>query len=214
MTQEDLKYYEETRGIVYKLAHKYKSICNFEDLCQAGYIGVIKAINNYKDNPSVKFSSYAYKYILGEMIDFIRKDKNIIVSEEVYSVYKNYLKIKELLYSKYEREPTFDEICEFMQIDKVYLLGIIESISFAKSVEEDETIYNNMYFDERDSIDNELLIKNELECLDTLDRQIINHRYFDGYSQSETAMIMGLSQSKVSRQENLILKKMKDNITN
>jgi len=213
MNEKDL-YYEDTKGIVYKLAHKYKSICNFEDLCQAGYIGVIKAINNYKNNSNVKFSTYAYKYILGEMIDFIRKDKNIIVSEEVYSVYRNYLKIKELLYSKFEREPLFDEICEFMQIDKVYLLGIIESINFAKSIEEDEMIYNNISFDKRDSIDNELLLRNELENLDIIDRELINYRYFDGYSQSETAEIMGLSQSKVSRQENLILKKIKDNITN
>ena len=213
MNEKDL-YYEDTKGIVYKLAHKYKSICNFEDLCQAGYIGVIKAINNYKNNSNVKFSTYAYKYILGEMIDFIRKDKNIIVSEEVYSIYRNYLKIKELLYSKFEREPLFDEICEFMQIDKVYLLGIIESINFAKSIEEDEMIYNNISFDKRDSIDNELLLRNELENLDIIDRELINYRYFDGYSQSETAEIMGLSQSKVSRQENLILKKIKDNITN
>ena len=204
-------YYIETEGIIYKLAHKYKNVCNFDDLVQAGYIGVIKAINNYKDNNDTKFSTYAYKYILGEMIDFIRKDKNIIISEEAYSIYKKYLKVKELLLIKLEREASFDEICNYLEIEKENLLLIIESVGFTKSLDDS---FDNIYSDKRDDIDNELLIKNELENLDLIDRTLIKIRYFDGYSQSETAQIMGLSQSKVSRKENLILKKIKDNITN
>ena len=202
---------KECEGIIFKLANKYKNYYNFEDLYQAGCIGIIKANKNYKGN--TKFSTYAFKYILGEMIDFIRKDKSIIVSEEVYYLYKKYLYVKELLYEKYEREVSFDEICNYMEIDKNVLLNIIESISFAKSINEDEIIYNSVSFDDRDSIDDEILLKMELDNLDNLEKDLIKIRYYEGYSQSETAMKMGISQAKVSRQERLILKKIKDNIS-
>ena len=202
---------KECEGIIFKLANKYKNYYNFEDLYQAGCIGIIKANKNYKGN--TKFSTYAFKYILGEMIDFIRKDKSIIVSEEVYYLYKKYLYVKELLYEKYEREVSFDEICNYMEIDKNVLLNIIESISFAKSINEDEIIYNSLSFDERGSIDDEILLKMELDNLDNLEKDLIKIRYYEGYSQSETAMKMGISQAKVSRQERLILKKIKDNIS-
>ena len=202
---------KECEGIIFKLANKYKNYYNFEDLYQAGCIGIIKANKNYQGN--TKFSTYAFKYILGEMIDFIRKDKSIIVSEEVYYLYKKYLYVKELLYEKYEREVSFDEICNYMEIDKNILLNIIESISFAKSINEDEKIYNSLSFDDRGSIDNEILLKMEIDNLDDLEKDLIKNRYYEGYSQSETAMKMGISQAKVSRQERLILKKIKDNIS-
>lgn len=203
----------ECEGIIYKLANKYKNYYNFDDLYQAGCIGIIKADKNYSENENCKFSSYAYKYILGEMVDFIRKDKNIIISDELYNLYKKYIKVKELLYSKYEREVSFDEICKYMEIDKTYLLNIIESVSFAKSIEEDEKITNNFYLDNRSEIDTEILLKSELEHLEENEKSLINYRYYEGYSQSETALKMGISQAKVSREEKLILKKIKDNMT-
>ena len=50
--------------------------------------------------------------------------------------------------------------------------------------------------------------------LDNESQELINYRYYQGLSQMETAEAMGLSQAKVSRQEKLILSKIKDNITN
>ncbi len=203
----------ECEKLICKLASKYKNYYNFEDLYQAGCIGIIKADKKYDNNSNVKFSTYAFKYILGEMIDFIRKDKNIIISEEAYTLYKKYLEVKELLLSKYEREATFEEICDFMDIDKNYLLNIIESISFSKSIEEDEMVYNLVSSDTRNDIDDMILLKSEIEKLDNDEKMLINYRYYEGLSQSETALSMGISQAKVSREEKLILKKIKDNMT-
>ncbi len=205
----------ESEGLIYKLANQYKNYSNFDDLCQAGCIGVIKADELYDESKSnCKFSTYAYKSIKGEMIDFLKKDKNIIVSDEVYDIYRKYTKIKDMLYTKYEREVTFSEVCKYMDIDEKSMLNIIESVSFAKSINDDETIYNDFSFDEREDVDNEILLKSELEMLDNMSQKLIDYRYYQGLSQMETASVMGLSQAKVSRQEKLILSKIKDNITN
>lgn len=212
INEEILKNIEDNKSLIYKLANKYKDYYNIDDLYQAGCIGIIKATKKYNKDSSCKFSTYAFKYILGEMIDYIRKDKNIIVSEEVYNLYKKYIQIKELLFNKHEREVSFSEICSYMNIDEKYMLSIIESINVSKSIDEDEKVYNNLSIDDRNDIDNIILLKNEIELLSETDRNLINYRYYQGYSQEETAKLLGINQVKVSRQEKLILTKMKNKL--
>ncbi len=199
---------KENENLIYKLASKYKDYYSIDDLYQAGCVGVIKACKNY-NNKDVKFSTYAYKYILGEIIDFIRKDKSIIVSDETYSLYRKYLKIKDLLCEKYQREVSFNEICNYMNIDEQYMIRIIESIY----VDKNEDNYDLAYIDTRDNLDTEIMIDSELDNLDDYERNLIKCRYYMGYSQNETANILGVNQVKVSRNEKLILRKIKDNIT-
>ena len=206
---EYLTLIKESEGVIYKIASKYSMYYSIEDLYQVGTIGVIKAYKNYKKDTSVKFSTYAYKYILGEIIEFIRCDRNIKVSEEYMSLYKRYLSIKSMLTSKLEREPSFSEISSFMEIDEGVLRNVIETIAFTKSTDESDYDYGN---DKREEIDNKILLDNELSSMDEFDRSLIEFRYYQGYTQSETADALGVSQVKVSRQEKLILSRMKSNI--
>lgn len=206
---EYLTLIKESEGLIYKIASKYSMYYSIEDLYQVGTIGVIKAYKNFKKDTSVKFSTYAYKYILGEIIEFIRCDRNIKVSEEYMSLYKRYLSIKSMLTSKLEREPSFCEISSFMEIDESVLRNVIETIAFTKSTDESDYDYGN---DKREEIDNKILLDNELSSMDEFDRSLIEFRYYQGYTQSETADALGVSQVKVSRQEKLILSRMKSNI--
>lgn len=169
-------------GLIYKIASKYSKYYNIEDLYQVGSIGIIKAYKKYREDCNAKFSTYAYKYVLGEIIDFIRKDRNIIVSEEYMSIYKKYIKVRELLYSKYEREPSFSEIASFMEISESELLSIVESVMFTMSNEVSEDFTYEGVVDDRDNILNKILIDTELESMDEIDRKIIDYRYYQGYS--------------------------------
>ena len=209
MSEKYLTLIKESEGLIYKIASKYSMYYSIDDLYQVGSIGVIKAYKNFKRDTSVKFSTYAYKYILGEIIEFIRTDRNIRVSEEYMSLYKKYLSVKTLLTTRYDREVAFKEICSFMEIDESVMFNIIETISFTKSMDEKDYDYGN---DKREEIDNRILLDTELSLMDDFDRQLIEYRYYQGYTQSETADVLGVSQVKVSRQEKLILERMKSNI--
>lgn len=199
---------KENEWLIFEFVKRYSSSYNADDLYQAGSIGLIKAYKKYKENSLVKFSTYAYKYVLGEIIKCISDDRNIKVSPDYINVYKKYLNVKKLLTNKYNREVTFKEISNFMEIDEKTLLNIIESITFTKNIEEEY----NYGKDNRDEIDDKILIQNELESLNEFDKSLIQYRYFDGFSQSETAEALGVSQVKVSRCEKMILSKMKNNI--
>ena len=128
------------------------------------------------------------------------------------AIYKKYIKVKELLLIKYEREPSFSEIASFMEMSESDLVAVIETVMFTKSTEvNDEFVYEGVV-DTREEVVNKILIDSELSMMDEEDRMLIDYRYYQGYSQNETALLMGISQAKVSRNEKLILSKIKKNI--
>lgn len=198
---------EECNGLIYSIANKYKNNYNIEDLYQVGTIGVMKAYENFKSNKNVKFSTYAYKYIMGEMLEYIRNDRNIKVSNEYYDLYKRYVKAKNLLQNKYCREPLFKEIADFLEIDENILLNVIEKTAFTKSIDYEMDVTNN--YSKNDNLINKLVLDEEIDKLEEPAKSIIKYRYFFGLSQQETAQSLNLSQSKVSREETHALKKMK-----
>ena len=51
--------------MIYKLTNKFYGV-DKEDLFQAGVLGLLKALKNYKESDA-KFSTYAFEYIYGEM---------------------------------------------------------------------------------------------------------------------------------------------------
>ena len=53
------------------------TVLDYEDLCQAGTIGLIEAIRSYKKGKKAKFSSWAYYRIMGSMYDELRNHSGI-----------------------------------------------------------------------------------------------------------------------------------------
>lgn len=204
----------ELDKMIYSAASKYSKYYDIEDLYQAGLLGTVKASKRYDESLGTKFSSYSYPYILGEIIDFIKNDRVVKVSDKYMQIYKMYEKTRQLLTNSLSREPSFSEIAKFMKIDEQSLVDIIESVLFAKNIENDEYEVNSaFYVDERDKINDSLSLKEELEKLSEFERKLINYRYYQGFNQCETAEMLGTNQVKVSREEKLILSKMKRNLS-
>ena len=204
---------ESNSWLIYKIARSYSEYYNIEDLFQVGSIGLLKAYKNYDKNSNVKFSTFAYKYVFGEIISYIKKDRNIIVGDEYMSIYKKYEKVKNLLTSKYNREVSFSEVCKFMEMDEQKLLSVIESVMFTKSIDGDSLINYEFAYDNREDIFNKVLLESELDALEPFDKSLINYRYYQGFTQSETAQALNTSQVKVSRREKMILQRIKTNIS-
>lgn len=209
---------EENKNLIYKIASKYRNLCNIEDLFQVGSIGLIKAYKNYRLNSAAEFTTYAYKYILGEIIEFIRNDRNVKVSSDMMKIYKAYEKSKDFLTNEFGREATLFEISSFMNVDPSYLSDVIRVCAFTISLdapltEEEFSLENLVGEDKTIEIDNSIDLRSEIESLPDKERKIIELRYFEDLTQSETARALNMTQVQVSRSENSILKKMKSRIT-
>lgn len=197
--------------LIYKIATKFYEI-PLEDLYQAGVIGLIKAYNNFIDNGTTKFTSYAYNYIFGEMYELTSNLRTIKLNKKILKLYKQIEQAKYRLAQKLNHFPSIQEISSFLQIDESTIYQVYECTSNIMSLdqkEEDqrpiyETISNPQDNISTDNID----LKDSFNTLNKEEKDVINYRYFKDYTQSETAKILGMSQVTVSRYEKKSLNKM------
>lgn len=207
--------------LIYWIIQRHFKGYEKDDLYQVGTIGVIKAYNNYKENKNTKFSTYAYKYIYGEIYSYITSNKTVKVSRENYTLYKKINEAKIILSQKLMKEPSIHELSSFLEIDEIIIETAIKSLNSIESI--DKVMYTDgKDFTLMDTIsDNKdyynidyLLLSDELNKLPEDERKIIQLRYFEDRTQSEVASILGLSQVGVSRTEQKTLKKIRNNYQN
>ena len=79
-------------GLVRAIAVRFLySGTDYEDLCQIGCLGLVKAIRNFDFSKGVMFSTYAVPVIIGEIRKFLRDDGPVKVSR---SIREQYIKIQ------------------------------------------------------------------------------------------------------------------------
>ena len=207
----------ENEGLIYKIINKYRNYFETEDLYQVAVIGLIKAYKNYKNEYNTKFTSYAYPYILGEVIKYINEFRSIKVNKNIKLLYSKILKAKEILTQKLMKEPTTYELSLFLEMDEAVISDVILANmtvdSLDKIIMEDDKnfeLYDKVgYYD--NSVENYPL-NIELAKLTKEERQIIRARYYENMTQKEVGEALGMYQVEVSRKEKKILQKLKDNI--
>lgn len=190
-------------SLVYSVAKMFYGI-DKEDLVQAGFLGLTKAYKNYNPNLNCKFSTYAYQYIYGEMYEAVNGVKPIKVHKDNMKLYKSVLKMKDLLSQKYGREVSYQEVCDSIGIDINVFMDILNSLSATIDIDyvELKNADNNL--------DDLIMLRDSLNNLSSLEKEVIEKRYMDDLSQTETAKILGLSQVKVSRLEKSSKEKMRE----
>ena len=73
----------------------------YEDLYQAGCVGLVKAVNGFDESLGFVFSTYAVPAILGEIKRIFRDGGAIKVSRSLKEQARTVLKEKEKLYDSY-----------------------------------------------------------------------------------------------------------------
>lgn len=203
---------EDNKKMIYKLANSFSKE-NSEDLFQTGVVGLIEAYNNYIEGYGVKFSTYAYSYILGEMKKYIRENKSVKISREIQYLSYRLDKLIDLLSQKYKRTPTTSELSmetgidEWKIIEALNIKGCVRSLDEPVGEDDKMTVMDVVSVQENtvDSAEFEEL----MNLLNDNERKFIEERYILDKSQSEVATITGYSQAKVSRIENKIKQKLK-----
>lgn len=202
---------KENAGLIWTIAKKFYGIPK-NDLYQAGVLGVIKAYNNYKCNGDSKFSTYAYKYIYGEMY-MVASSKSIKASKDIIKLNKLIEKGRCMLSQELMRDPSIEELANFLGIDINTLNNAIEYTSALVSIDEDSderSLHEILYRKDDVTVDDKILLQDSMDSLDTLEKDIIRARYYEDLTQSETAKKLGITQVMVSRYESKSLKKMRD----
>ena len=198
------------------IAKKFYNVEKY-DLYQAGYIGAIKALKNFDVNSDTQFTSFAYKYIFGEMYELAKNNRNIKLNKTYLKIYKQIENAKILLTQKFNKVPSNQEISMYLEIDINLINDVIITCSNIISLDEESEVLSNsnLYAITGETVDydTKILISDSLEELDEMERKVIDYRYFKDYTQQEIADILGINQVKVSRLESKGKRKIKEYIS-
>ncbi len=202
----------ELSPLIKHIATKFYEV-PFEDLMQAGAIGVLKAYKNYRQNNNVKFSSYAYDYIFGEMYELVMKNRKIKVTKDILKLAKQIEHARNALSLKLGKIPNYEELSQYLEIPLTQIAEVLyvtrEMTSLDDNTKEARELYETIPSKESISLEEKLTLEEGIESLKEEEQKIIKYRYFNDLTQSETAKKMCMSQVMISRYEQKSLKKLR-----
>ncbi len=209
---------KENEGLIYSIINRYTKYYDYEDLYQVAAMAINKASLNFNPSYNTKFSTYAYTYIVGDVLKYITNSYNFKVNREILKLNKKIQEARIILSQKNMKEASNKEIAEFLGIDESLIIEVENNTQIFDSLNREiESMGKTLFLedtikDDRDyyNIDN-MLLHEMLEKLPKEEQQLIYARYFEDKTQSEVAKILGINQVQVSRCEKKILKKMHDN---
>ena len=207
---------KDNYNLVYSIASKYNNYPDKEDLHQVGMIGLINAYKNFDSKKNVKFSTYAFPYIVGEISKYVRENKNIKISRDLVRLGR---KINEyILKHKQVRgyEPSISDIALMLDTKKQIIISALEALKVTKSLDEEIneegkkiTLLDVTPSKENISKEQMLDLKEAFKYLTSDERKLVINRYFKDLTQAEVAKLMGVNQVYISRLEKKVLEKLK-----
>lgn len=210
------KYIEENLPLVHSLCKRFTGRgVEYDDLYQAGCIGLIKSVDAFDRERGFAFSTYAVPVILGEIRRLFRDGGTVKVSRGIKELYLKTMRESRIFEQKFCREPTVNELA---QIIGVSAEEITEAICAAQTplslTAEDE---NGMSVETdlptqtlEEGVFNRILLDEAFKFLDADEVKIIKYRYYNLFSQSKTADLLNMSQVQISRAEKKILTKLRN----
>lgn len=206
---------EENLGLVHSCARRFTGRgVDYEDLVQAGCIGLIKAVDNFDDERGFSFSTYAVPVIIGEIKRIFRDDGTVKVSRIIKDRGRKISYIKEEFSRINGHEPTVGDISSILGISEEETAQAINASLPVFSLTPAEDGDSRGEFDvPTESYDAEIAdkiaLRQIMEQLEDRDKKLIEYRYFKGLNQTKTAELLNMNQVWVSRREKAILLIMK-----
>lgn len=185
----------------------------WEDLLQAGYIGLFNAIRKMDLSLSPKeWVRYTYLSIQGEIRNFSRSnDSNmIVIPQRIRELYPKYKKFHEEYWINYQADPSISDTMKYFEITRDDAFALVYGMQ--------EVIYQQHYKSGRDESEfqplqylnsksqsveeqaiNNIIVKMFMDFINEKQRKVIYLHYFIGYSKTEVSKIIGCSPSMVTK---------------
>ncbi len=207
---------ENNLGLVHACAKRFRGKgIEYDDLFQAGCVGLIKAADNFDCSRGFAFSTYAVPAVLGEIKRLFRDGGSVKIGRTQKENAVKLLRLKEKLTAEAGEEPSVAELAECAGLsvfETAELLGaVIPPLSLTVLDGEDNEVQMDVIgADGREDFADKLSLTACIEALPPLEQNLIRLRYFSGMTQAQTAEALSMSQVQVSRKEKAILLKMRE----
>lgn len=205
-------------GLVHACAGHFKGKgIEYEDLFQAGCLGLVKAAENFDSTRGVRFSTYAVPAILGEIRRLFRDGSALKVGRRLKALSVRASRVSADFAKNEGRMPTINELAEKLDVEPAEAAEALGAAQMPISLTEDEEEGGGQtdiaVEPEDEKITEMVSLKQAVIELNPKDRKIIVFRYFKSRTQTETAKALGMTQVQVSRREKKILGQLRQKLS-
>lgn len=208
------EFIEDNLRLVHSLCKRFVGRgIEYDDLYQAGCVGLVKAVDAFDETRGLCFSTYAVPVILGEVRRLFRDGGSVKISRSVKELALKIAREKEKMEFELGREPTVGELAQRMDVS---VEEVTESVcalqpTVSLTYEDDDGVneFDLPTQSVEEELSDKLLLDEAFRGLDDIEQKIIRYRYYDYLTQSQTAKKLSMTQVQVSRAEKKILKKLR-----
>lgn len=202
----------ENLKLVHACANRFRGRgVEYEDLFQAGCMGLVKAAKGFDPARGFRFSTYAVPAILGEMRRLFRDGGSVKISRSAKEKAAALLKLRERLTEELGAEPGIIRLAQEAGLEPAEAAGLLSAClpTFSLTADDDASETAVPVPGPEETLTQKLDLKNAMDRLDARDRQMLTLRFFKGMTQSAVAEQLGMTQVQVSRREKAALAKLR-----
>lgn len=197
-------------GLVHACAVRFRGKgIEYDDLYQAGCVGLIKAVDGFDPSLGYRFSTYAVPVIMGEIKRIFRDSGSVKVSRTLRELSLKIGKVSDEFIKINGREPTVSEIAQRLGSSEETVAEAIGAntppISLTATDENGQAETDIPVPSHDGKIIEIMSLHTELNKLRPSDRKLIELRFFRHMTQTAAARQLGMTQVQVSRREKKIL---------
>ncbi len=196
--------------ILNHLARRYAGSSDepYEDLLQVGYVGLIKAVNNYEPDPErARFSSYAHAMIEGEIRHHLRDTAAVKRPRWARALYSQITQATDRLAAELGRPPLVEEIAREVNVTpegvtetlKLFLDTDVASLDEGEEGADLSAIRSIQPESFSLPIEDRIVLEEALESLTELQQKVVYLFFYKDLSQTEIGRMLSLPQRKISR---------------
>lgn len=222
-----IKYIPYVKYIASRMVSGKPPGVEFEDLVSFGILGLIDAIEKFDLSKGLKFETYATLRIRGAIIDELRKISWI--PKSAFSKLSALNNSREALENKLNREPTDEELSNYMNISIEEVRNIQTYINYVSVVSLDEVFFKsneedlqfkNIIEDENSPQPDKILEETEkyevleeaVNLLPEKDRLVLNLYYYEKLTLKEIGKVLSISESRVSQLHSRAIVRLRENL--
>jgi len=196
--------------LVQRIARRYvRPGVAVEDLEQIGTIGLMNAVTTFDPERGVRFETYAYHHVAGEIRHHLRDGaQSLRVPRWVQSLHASVMRTVGELQQRLGRTPTLQEIAKQMNMTEASVLDVLQAReqsrvnSMSDLVEDREfsrDISHQRYVSFQLPVEDRIVLTQAIERLGDVQRKVLFYLFYRDLTQNETAKRLGVSQRHVSR---------------
>ncbi len=209
----------DNMGLVHTCAKRFRGRgVEYDDLVQAGCVGLIKAADGFEPERGLKFSTYAVPLILGEIKRLFRDGGAVKISRPLKELALRATRERERLAVELGREPSVEELAAALGIEPAEaaqaICASLPPLSLTRAGEEDDAEQIDLpTASPEEQITDRLALQQLLAQLEPRDRRLIELRYVARRTQQATAEQLGMTQVQVSRRERTLLLTLREKLS-